>query len=298
MNRLQAILGIMRAPFLILTPACVFLGIGSAAWTSEEIEPFLAGLALIGGLATHISVNAFNEYFDFKSGLDFKTQRTPFSGGSGTLPESPHFEKLAFQVAVISILVIVAIGLYFFVDQGLSPLLWIGLIGLLVIVAYTPWLTGFPLLTLIAPGLGFGTLMVTGTAVALSGELTSTALVASFVPFFLVNNLLLLNQFPDVEPDRAVGRRHIPITIGRRRSAWIYGLNLLLAYVSIGVGIVLGLFPLTCALGMLTLLLAAPAFLGALRYAEDMEGLAPALGLNVLLNVLTPLLVGVGFFLA
>jgi 1,4-dihydroxy-2-naphthoate octaprenyltransferase len=287
----------MRAPFLILTPACVFLGIGSAAWTTEKIDPLLASLALIGGLAAHISVNAFNEYFDFKSGLDFKTQRTPFSGGSGTLPESPHFERLAFLVAMISLLVIAVIGLYFFVLWGPSQLLWIGLIGLLVIVAYTPWFTGFPLLTLIAPGLGFGTLMVTGTVVALTGELTSSAVVASFVPFFLVNDLLLLNQFPDVGPDQAVGRRHLPIMIGRRSSAWIYGLNLLLAYVSIGIGIALGLFPLTAALGMLTLLLAVPAFLSALRYAEDMDRLTPALGLNVLLNVLTPLLVGVGLFL-
>ena len=43
-------------------------------------------LALAGGLLAHISVNALNEYLDFTSGLDLTTLRTPFSGGSGTLP--------------------------------------------------------------------------------------------------------------------------------------------------------------------------------------------------------------------
>jgi 1,4-dihydroxy-2-naphthoate octaprenyltransferase len=38
----------------------------------------------------HGAVNAFNEYEDIKSGLDFKTQRTPFSGGSGTIVPVPE----------------------------------------------------------------------------------------------------------------------------------------------------------------------------------------------------------------
>lgn len=298
MTRWKATLGIARAPFLILTPACVFLGLAAAAWTSGRIQPLHAALALVGGLSAHISVNAFNEYFDFKSRLDFRTRRTPFSGGSGTLPQSPEFERQALLMAVISSLIVVLVGVYFLMLRGPSPLLWIGALGLLVIVAYTPWFTGSPLLTLIAPGLGFGTFMVTGTAVAVSGVLTPTALTASFVPFFLVSDLLLLNQFPDVEADRSVGRRHLPILIGRRSSALVYGLNLLLAYVSIVVGILMNFFPLACALGLLTFLLAVPAFVGAYRQADTVTQLTPALGLNVLLTILTPLLVGVGFFIA
>ncbi len=40
-------------------------------------------LALLGAFLAHISVNTLNEYFDFKSGLDLETIKTPFSGGSG-----------------------------------------------------------------------------------------------------------------------------------------------------------------------------------------------------------------------
>ncbi|MDZ7699102.1 MAG: hypothetical protein U5R49_19945 [Deltaproteobacteria bacterium] len=45
---------------------------------------------------------------------------------------------------------------------------------------------------------------------------------ASLVPFFLVSNLLLLNQFSDVAADESVDRRHFPILIGNRASSFIY----------------------------------------------------------------------------
>jgi len=45
---------------------------------------------------------------------------------------------------------------------------------------------------------------------------------ASLVPFFLVSDLLLLNQFPDAAADERVGRKHIPILIGRRASSFIH----------------------------------------------------------------------------
>jgi len=42
--------------------------------------------------------------------------------------------------------------------------------------------------------------------------------VVSLIPFLLVSDLLLLNRYPDVEADKEVGRNHLPITIGIKRS--------------------------------------------------------------------------------
>ncbi len=47
-------------------------------------------LVLLGALAAHGAVNALNEYADYRSGLDLRTARTPFSGGSGTLVDHPQ----------------------------------------------------------------------------------------------------------------------------------------------------------------------------------------------------------------
>jgi 1,4-dihydroxy-2-naphthoate octaprenyltransferase len=136
-----------------------------------------------------------------------------------------------------------------------------------------------------------------GTDFVLTGSYTWTAFVASCVPFFLVNDLLLLNQFPDVEADRAVGRRHFPIVIGRRASSVVYILFLVLTYCTIAAGVIGGLLPKTCLLGMATILMAVPASIGAWRNADDIEKLGPAMAINVGINVLTPALVAVGLFI-
>lgn len=296
MANLKLALGPMRLPFLVLTPACVVLGLSSATWTSEGVNFRHFALALVGAIAAHISVNAFNEYWDFTSGLDATTKRTPFSGGSGTLPANPRLARVALATAVAAFVVTGAIGLFFVQVRGfaIAPL---GVAGLIVVLAYTRWLTRTPILCLLAPGLGFGVMMVMGTAFVLTGQYTWSAFVASCVPFFLVNNLLLLNQFPDVEADRAVGRKHLPIVVGRRASSLVYGAFLLATYLVIIAGVTLHVMPVACLLGLITMALALPASVGAYRHAEDVEKLTPVLGQNVLINITTPLLVALGFFI-
>jgi len=244
----------------------------------------------------NISVNALNEYLDYKSLLDTKTERTPFSGGSGTLPHKPEVALYAFWTGIVSMAITILIGVYFLTVRGLT-LLPLGLLGIVLIVFYTTWITRFPLLCLFAPGIGFGPLMVVGTHFALTGTYSLEAWVASLVPFFLVSNLLLLNQFPDVEADRDVGRRHYPIVIGRRKSARIYSAFLLLTYASIVLAVLYGLLPAWSLLGLLTVVLAWRAIQGAMRFADDTAALVPVLGVNVQITLLTPTLVAVGLLL-
>jgi 1,4-dihydroxy-2-naphthoate octaprenyltransferase len=296
MDKLKLALGPMRPPFLLLTPACVLLGVASAHWTAGQIQWGDALIVLVGALGTHISVNAFNEYFDFKSGLDDRTQRTPFSGGSGTLQAHPEMASTALLTAVVALVVSALVGFYFVIQTGWG-LLPLGLLGLVIIYIYTSWLTRFPILTLIAPGLGFGTFMVMGTDYALSGTYTRTSFFASLVPFFLVSNLLLLNQFPDVEADESVGRKHYPITLGRQASGRIYLAFLYLAFVSVIVGVLIRVLPVPALLGLLALVLAIPITRGVLAYAEEIPQLMPSLGQNVIINLIMPVLVAVGLFL-
>ncbi len=296
MNNLKLLLGPMRVPFLILTPACVLLGVGTAVWTSGSINLIYLVMILVGALCAHISVNAFNEYFDFKSGLDSKTTRTPFSGGSGTLPARPDLARPALGIAVVTLVSASLIGLYFLSVRGLA-LLPLGLAGVFVVITYTTWWTRHPLLCLMAPGLGFGPLMVMGTDFILTGRYSWIAFMASLLPFFLVNNLLLLNQFPDVEADRSIGRKHLPIVVGRKTSSLIYGAFLFLAYLALLVGACLHYLPHASLLGLLTVLIAAPASVNACRHAENINKLIPAMGLNVIISVVTPALVAIGLLI-
>ncbi|NUO79083.1 prenyltransferase [candidate division KSB1 bacterium] len=296
MAELKVLLGPMRLPFLLLAPCCVLLGIGTAVWTTGQVSAFRIVLILIGAVAAHISVNALNEYFDFTSGLDFRTKRMAFSGGSGTLPAHAHAARSALITGLTALAITAFIGIYFLTVVGIG-LLPLGVLGLFLILSYTRWLTGNPWLSLIAPGLGFGLFMVMGTDFVLTGAYSWTAFIASLVPFFLVSDLLLLNQFPDIEADKTVGRKHFPIFAGAKISSVIYGAFLLLAYVAIVLGIGLKYLPISSVLGVITIGVAIPAFIGAYRYGNNAEKLAPFMTMNVLINLITPVLVAAGLLL-
>ena len=85
MSKLAAYAGVARAPFLLLPVTLVAAGAAAAAY-DDRASALATLLALIGLVALHAAVNAFNEASDMRSGIDLQTTRTPFSGGSGTLP--------------------------------------------------------------------------------------------------------------------------------------------------------------------------------------------------------------------
>ena len=296
MTTFKHLLANMRPPFLLLPPVCVAVGVGTAYWQTGSVNWLHVLLIVIGALSAHICVNVFNEYFDFKSGLDAKTQRTPFSGGSGALQANPELVRATFWLAWGSFALTALIGAYFVWLQGWE-LLPLGLFGLVLLVTYTIWWVYHPVLCLIAPGLGFGVLMVMGTHFALTGSYSWTAFIASLVPTFLVSDLLLLNQFPDVEADKTVGRKHYPIQVGRKTSTVLYGVFLLLAYVSIVIGVVLNLLPLPCLIALLTAILAWRAYRGVRGNEDNLSALGPSMGMNVMVNLATPLLLAIGLFI-
>ena len=184
------------------------------------------------------------------------------------------------------------IGLYLASSHGL-PLLAAGTIGIAIILTYTRWINRWPLLCLIAPGLGFGLLMVAGTHYVLTSGLTVMAWLAALVPFFLVNNLLLLNQFPDIEADRSIGRNHVPIAHGTRISSTVYGVFAVLAYSIVVIGVYLGYFPLLGLVAMLPLALSLFATVGAFKHGSRIGQHPRYLAANVAATLLTPALLGI-----
>jgi 1,4-dihydroxy-2-naphthoate octaprenyltransferase len=286
----------MRAPFLLLVPVVVALGWASAVYDGHDVRSLDLMLAFIGALAAHISVNALNEYEDFRSGLDLRTERTPFSGGTGTLPLHPDKAHLALLVGVISLLVVVGIGGWFLARSG-PGLLPLGLLGVALIVLYTRYLTRSPLLCLLAPGVAFGPVMVLGVYFALTGQYGLTPGLASLVPLFLVSNLLLMNQFPDREVDATVGRRHLLIEHGPRAGVSVFGLFLVACYVVPVAAVIVGGLPPAALCALATLPLAALVFRGLSRHHDAIPALIPHMAQNVALCLVTPALLATGLLL-
>jgi 1,4-dihydroxy-2-naphthoate octaprenyltransferase len=289
-----------RPQFIVLTPMCVAVGVGTAAWVEGGFSHLAlahVALALFGALCAHIATNVLNDYFDYTSGLDLKTKRTPFSGGSGILPAKLMTAQAALIFGLAALFITAAIGIFFIWVRGWG-ILPLGLIGLIVIVIYTPLITRRPLLCLMAPGLGFGPLMVMGTHFVLTGSYDAVAIVASLVPGFLVSNLLLINQFPDVEADAAVNRRHILIVLGRAAGAWYYAAFAVATFLVVILGSIAGEFPATTLIALIPLPLAVVTIKGVFKNANNIKKLVPFLGQNVIYTLATPLLLGIGFMIA
>lgn len=283
-----------RPHFLILTPVCFTLGASMAISKAGAINIRYLVVSFLGALAAHIAVNVLNDYFDFRSGLDLRTSPTPFSGGSGILPRKYMSPSAALSFGLASFSVTVAVGAYFLLARGWGILL-VGLPGLLLVGVYTQCLTRSPVLCSLAPGLGFGPCMVLGSYYVLQGSYGWTAVAASLVPGFLVSNLLLLNQFPDTQADRSIGRRHLPIVIGKSRSARVYAALALSTYVWIVLTVCVGLLPLPTLVALLPLPLAVKTIIGVQKHAEQREALIPLLGQNVGFTLATPALLAIGF---
>jgi len=282
-----------RPQFLILSVVLAFLGT-SIAWYDGAFRLGYAILAFLGLLLAHTSVNVLNDYFDYKSGIDLETKRTPFSGGSGILPPGLLAPRQVFWLGMGAFLLAIPIGIYFVMVRGwlLLPVL---IAGAICILLYTPFILKTRLPEW-AAGLGLGTLPVLGVYFVQTTTYLP-AIVASIPSGILVLNLLLLNEFPDVDADRKAGRQTMPIVIGIERTSIVYSVLTIAVYLWIIGGVVTRQMPVFSLIALLTLPLAIKAIQGA-RQHHDMSKLVPGMASNVLVVLLTQLLLGIGYILA
>jgi 1,4-dihydroxy-2-naphthoate octaprenyltransferase len=283
-----------RPQFLLLPLVLILLGT-AAAWYEGSVNVVYAIIALIGLLLCHSSVNILNDYCDFVSGVDLKTLKTPFSGGSGILPASLLRPKQVLWYGLVCLILAIPIGIYFTLVQGwqLLPLI---IVAALCIILYTPVILKghFPEWT---AGLGLGFLPVLGAYFVQTGHYSWPAFFVSVPPGFLVLNLLLLNEFPDAEADAIASKKTLPITAGKKGAAVAYTSFALMTYVWIIGAAAGGQIPKMALIALLTLPFALKAIRGSFSY-NKLNILLPALGSNVLMVLGIPLLMGIGYILA
>lgn len=290
------LVSITRANFLPLTIVIVLAGLAGALYTHRVFSAIDALLVLAGALLTHASVNAFNNYFDFRSRIDARTPKTPFSGGVEILVKGAMKPSSALAVSVASLIGGTLIGIYF-LGLFFNALLPIVLYGAFAIVLYTPVLSKIHGISEVVAGSGFG-FMGLGVYVTQAGVVDGTGW-AIFVPVtILVAMLLFLNEFPDAQVDREAGRRHVVILVGKRWASRIYVTALLATYISIILSVAFRVAPWTVLVSLLSTPVAFRAARGALVNYERTSELIPAMGMNVITILSTILLMAVGFCLA
>ncbi len=293
----------IRAPFLILAVFLVVIGLAfSVKYPQNHGEAFNwlhAVMLVIGVVLSHVSVNLFNEYSDFKTRIDFNTKRTPFSGGSGMMQAGNTRPENVKTVGIITLLVAGAIGIYFaFISHWMVFVF--SIIGAFSVLFYTNILAKYVLGELFA-GLALGTLVVLGTYIAMTG-MPGTPLEGLFPreviwisipPGILTSLLLLINQFPDHEADKQGGRKHLVIRFGLKGASYIYTAGMFATFGIIVLVPILGISSFWIYIALLPLPLGVKAAIAAIRHGDDLGKMIPALGSNVMTVLLTDLLLAV-----
>ena len=292
---LPGLLAVARAPFLPLAALLALDGGLAQGGSGVDLARLLVGA--LGLVAAHVLVNVLNELADDASGLDARTQRTPFSGGSGALQGGHITRRQAWGVAFASgavALGVAGVALAVWHEWRLLPVL---AVGAACILFYTPWLLRIGLGEL-AAGLGLGGLPVLGAALLQGGALKPAVLVVAIAATAMTFNLLLFNTIPDAEPDYQAGRRSLVHRLGVQGVAWAGLLAWALASLALGSGLALGLLPPWAALAALpAAAFAVPAWRWARAGAPQPVPLR-LLGLNVLHNLGTHAVLVLAWWLA
>ena len=296
----------MRVPFLQATFVPVILG-GVVAWETLHLfswSTFL--LTLLGASLIQIASNMFNDYFEFKSGNDLQVRhQNPFAGGGRILTAGLIRPSTHLIVSTSCLILGSLIGFYLIFALGLYQLFWFGLIGVISTYFYVgpPFKLAYRGVGEFLVGLNFGPVMTLGSYYVQTGSLASATvpLLASIPVGLLIAAVLWINEFPDMDADKAVGKKTLVLRLGYLRSVAVYvGLLatsyfLLLLYAVLKVFIS---FPIT-SFATLTALFSLPFALKAVRILranyKDPHAIIPANANTIILHLAFGLLAIVGF---
>ncbi len=190
-------------------------------------------LTLVAGVFMHAATNLINDYYDVKSGVDFKGVSTGIYRPHPLL-EDKLTSRQVMTEAIVLYAVATGIGLYLAASRG-WPLLTIGMIGVFASITYTapPFKYKYIALGELSVFLMWGPLMVSGSYFIQSQAFSSSAVFIS-IPFgILVALVLLANNIRDISHDRSKGIRTLPIIIGERNGLRLYSTLVMFAYAGI-----------------------------------------------------------------
>lgn len=288
----------IRLPFLTATaiPVCLGVVIAWARAGAFHLGYFL--VTLVGALCLHASANMLNDYFDYTWGSDnINTEyANPFTGGSRVIQQGlAEPREILWQG--ITLFVVGCVSGFFLAFVRGPGILWIGLLGGLTAFFYTA-----PPLRLVRLGLGelvlgldFGPLMVLGSYYVQAQAVAWEPVIASLPVALLITLVLWINQFQDVAADAAVGKTHWVVRLGRRRATRVYGAGLALTYLTLSLGVLVGITPVWVLVGWVTAPLAVKAYRVARAHYDDPRRLIPANAATVRIHWVTGVLLILGY---
>jgi len=212
-----------------LTASVIPVLIGSGlAFSKGFFHPLLFWGFLIASMLIQSATNMFNEYFDYKRGLDTKEM----VGIAGTIVRDGVRPRTVLTLAWLFMVIAIGLGVYICAITSW----WIALVGTICLcisylysggpkpLAYTP----FGELT---ASIAMGPVIVLLSFYIQAHEVTAQATAISVPIGLLIGAILLGNNIRDMDLDRIGGRRTIAILLGRKNGCKLFASVFIAAYV-------------------------------------------------------------------
>lgn len=268
-----------RPHTLTATFAPVILGT-MLALNDGPINWLLFTAMLVCGLFLQIATNLFNEYYDFKRGLD--TVDSVGIGGAlvrhGTKPSS----VLAFALILYGLSVL--IGIYICMNSSWW-LVVIGIIGMLIGYLYT----GGPMPIAYTPfgelfaGLSMGIGFILIAYFIQTGDVSMTSFLVSVPLGILVGGINMSNNIRDIKEDTIGGRKTLAILLGREKAIQLLAISFIVSYAWIVGLVVFGVV----SPWLLLVFISVPKPIAAIKNFKEGEGIPMKQGLAMKSTALT-----------
>ena len=207
-----------------------------------------------------------------------------------------------FMAGILCFAVAAAIGFYFVWSTWASGpmILILGAIGVFSGFFYTapPFKLGYRWPAEAIVGLNCGILVTLGAYWVQALAFSWVPVIASIPLAIIIAAVLWVNEIPDYVADKAVGKNHMVVLIGKERAAKGYMVLLSAAYICIVIAVVAGALTPFALLGLLALPLALKAMRVAMKNYSNSKALAPANAMTPMIYLATGLLMTVGFVIS
>jgi len=200
--------------FAAFVPVIVGTSIANA---EGEINLLASVVALVCSILIQIGTNFSNDLQDFLRGADSKDRVGPLRVINEGLITTSQMRFAIFIVLALAFL----LGLYLIYLGGMVILI-IGILSILAGLAYTsgPYPLAYHGLGDFAAFVFFGLIGTIGTYYLNTGEFSTIALIASIPVGALVTNILVVNNYRDIEQDKLAGKNTLAVKLGRTFSQY------------------------------------------------------------------------------
>lgn len=237
-----------------LTATLSPLLVGTAVAADEGIfHPLNFLLSLLAGLFLQIGTNYFNEYFDYRYGLDSSESL----GASTVIFRGAMSARQVFGggLACFGLATLLSLGLIYLVGPAI---ILFGVVGMAIAYFYSarPFTLARRGLGDIMVYLAMGLLMTWGAYYAQIQRWDWLVFVASVPVGLLVTAILNMNNVRDYQEDRLVHKLTLPVRFGQTFGVWYHTCLLFGSYLAVTIFVIARLLPVYSLLVWITFPLA------------------------------------------